>query len=411
MAQFATGTLSSRTTAGDDTIATGFGSAATAFRAWGEGRGAAGVNTFQAIHIYHDGFATAAAQKAISTASKNNVTTTETYRAQSTTQCIYIVDSAGAVGVAATATFNSDGTITVTWSAAPPAAMLIHWAAWQCDAAEILTITSPTSMGSQNYSPSINPSLAFGITIASNLTGGVHETASVGIATTSEQCVCGFSSRHGQGTSITNRVQSASDFIYVPYNDAAFLRGAKTDLSNGNLTINWATVQATGYSVHVLFLQGIDPDIVATTEHTTTSGNRTVSCSVDPEMVMYQGIGAVDASGTLTAINRLSLGAATGAGGHCSWHGDQDNVGTTVTKARDDNAHVYVSAAEATETLQSECEIVSLGTGGWDEHWDTADGSARPYFALAMASPAAPSGGDVNLLRGKFSGKLYGKVA
>lgn len=408
----ATGTFLANTSTGAQAISVGF--QATTIMFWSSGTATGTLDGFNQSHMYFRGFTDGTGQAACAVSSRYGSTRGDVRRRSTNSACILWMSNGSSGAVQGQAAFSSFGAtdVNISWSTAPATAVVINWMAWDCDA-DIVEIQTPTSPDEVSYSPSVAGDLAFSISNADAAldTSGPDGYTSAGACTPTEQFVSGFGDDNNNATAtLTNRYQNGSSFVAVPFNDAMLMQGAATNMSSGDLTIDWTTVPGTARYAWVLVLDGIDADIVTGTEKATT-GEQSPSCSVDPEMLYYQGFGrATDAN--VTNFARLSCGASDGTNDYLAWCDSRDGVATGDVRNYSSASYVYMAGAGHTTTVQANCSIVSLGSGGWTEQWDTTDAGDREYFALAMASPAAPpAGGDVNLLRGKFSGKLYGKVA
>lgn len=189
---------------------------------------------------------------------------------------------------------------------------------------------------------------------------------------------------HNATTSLTNSAISTSAVFQRTGSGSDIYTGVATLSTMGadGYTLNWTTVASNFMYVYVA-IKGIQVEVGNTTQPTST-GVVTINTSITPKTLLLFSTNDAT-SGSVTANNRLSVGAASSVSNQfCLWCGDQDNQDVTIADQNLDRTVIMKFMTEGTPTLVAEAEVTSFRRKSTALNWTTADATARIIDYMAF---------------------------
>ncbi|MGH7745429.1 MAG: hypothetical protein ACREQ5_11645, partial [Candidatus Dormibacteria bacterium] len=320
---------------------------------------------------------------------------------------VFIVysDAGASVVLADLVSLDSDG-FTLNFSKVDANARLINYIALggaDLTNAFVKQIQGPGATGDQAYTgvgfkpdAIISMSSGDGTTPASSET--TTETKWFGFATASAQEVSYASVVGGP-----NRQQLAK----IVAKDASMYATLKSMDSDG-YTFNWSAVS--GKFFYVLALKGGQYAVGTFLQPTVTGNHADVTgLAFQPTGVILASVGAAaSATDHTTSPAAISVGAASDSSSMGSiWNGG--TTGGIMDNNTSTAEVIQTITSGSSPTVTGAAELVSFDSGGFTNHWTTADGTAREIIYFAMGSSKITSqflepGGDTDFGIGFWTG-------
>jgi hypothetical protein len=334
--------------------------------------------------------------------SSDNVATTDTSRAFSSTNSLILYDADETVdSLGAIQSMDADG-FTVNWStAAGSAGVLIHYLAIGGDDASAFAghFISRSGTGDQavtgvGFEPEgllFLEELWTTVSAVQDSYGG----ALFGAATASNQWAAIADTADNQNPSITIRQLISTACILKNPISGNVHRASLVSMDADGFTVNWSA-NATQGAVAYLALRGATFAAGTFTQRTTTGTHSITTPTMTPRAVLLCSIGHA-ASTDRQNQNRLSLGASDGGRQGVAWVGDEYNVtptrGAVFSSATDAVVAIdTVAATGSASTIAARGQVTALQAGRFVVNWSVVDATARQvaYFAIGDPIEDAP---------------------
>lgn len=407
---FKTGSFTSRTTTGTDTV-TGVGFTPKLILLWTTAGGTESTYAARFTLVYGGAVDTTAAnQQVIFATSRNSGATSYAEEAFQSASAYTYVDDATITATGVISAIGADG-FTMNWTLNDGVAKLIYFiciGGADITSTKAAEFTSPTQGSTGNQVTSgVGFQPDFLMLYGTSEAGATADYSCVwclGFAiSSSEQASVSGVALDGVATMDTARYQRGDDSkCYMLFSDSSTttkaLEGNLVSMNADGFTINWTTVGAAGASKKIgyIALKGGNYAIGAITAPvagTVPVSQQTSGIGFQPTGIMMLSCGAT----ANTAINtnmRLSLGAGSGSTDRrLGWAGDKDAVADTAnSRIMLPDKIVKVSTENATAantTTQAEADLTSLDSDGFTLSWTTRDTNAYEVIYIAFGSSAA----------------------
>lgn len=266
-------------------------------------------------------------------------------------------------------------------------------------------ITSPTSTGNQSitglaFQPKV---IIFYSSIVSALTGGYNYGFGVGTSSSARWTV-GFNAQETTNfsTSYISRNLKSNKIISIPYTTAApanaiYLEADLISLDSGGATINWTTVQASGFPINYIALGGTSLSVnVGTFDSGSGTGNKSVTgIGFAPTSVFIaNGIGGTTEGVANTVRGSMGVASSPSAAEALAFQHAQTGVTPLWDATAGQVASQIIERPNNTATFQATWDFVSNDVDGFTIH-ASVNAAAIRYGYIAI--------GGVNSVVGVFN--------
>lgn len=346
------------------------------------------------------GFATGdAADGSVGFASADNVATADTNIDRKDSRTVNCVDPSGTALTRCEFTdFQSDGfrLKTKTVDGNQYKVGYIAFGGTDITNAKAGNFAAPGSTGTQNVTdPGFQPDIVFILGHGDGSSGGGDRdsTPSFGAAIdSSNEFAISATTEDDAGTSNTRRRLRTDRVIYSLNGNGTVRQDADfTGMTATGFDLNYNT-SAHSKKLYYLAIAGGEWAIVSDTQKTSTGTKETTVSGIDVKGMLLASVGTTDENET--DDNRWSMGAGTSSTSRWRyWHGDSDNVGTSVVDSAFEEDTVLGFHTEGTPTLDAEADIDSVADGSATLDWTTADATARKWTGVFFGETGGGGGG------------------
>jgi len=286
--------------------------------------------------------------------------------------------------------FDADGfTLDYTTNTSVPLSYKFIAIGGDSVSAEVGTLTSSTSTGTQNVSTGIANAnftmmMATFLAAADYNTVKIHSILTLGMGIdNTEQGNIAVRSMDALGTSDTARYQQ-TDVVYTRVTTAGSILGEAsfTGHTASGFDLNWSVGDSAAVPIEYLTIKGGQWEIGDDTTPTSATTKATTT-SFQPKGIGIMGFGAVADAGVV-ASNVFTFGASDGTNTSGIANQDLDNVGTTDCSRYSSSTtlNLRISASTVTE----EATVDSFNATDFTLDYTTADATARQFLWFAMGN-------------------------
>ena len=334
-------------------------------------------------------------QRNVCGVSDNGEAATDSWRDQSETVAVILLNSAGTKTVIGDATITADG-LEIDWTTNDADPVIFHYLLLGGDTsfrdARWVSYTEPAVTGSQAYTGAgFTPNLA--MVLGGGTGGTANRTRDIGFATASAQC-CLYHQNFEGGLSFKIRALYNDRVLQQSNNNGGVSqkRVAFTSMDADGCTVNWIDRSGT-IRVHILYMDLDDPFVGGFTKAASaTPTNNVTAPGFNPAAVLYLAHCGT-AFNSLITHDEAVIGVSTNDNVEASLMVEVNSANPTVAVMREhDNAVPYGASSPSSGSI-SNSFIPTHDSSGFDAVWQgsSANGYVTSYICFGEYEPSASS--------------------